>query len=109
VKHYQPRILRAELNLPIRFFSTDGLITGHCLNISASGMLVLFDRPVAVWMVGELSVLVEEGSNNITIEARVARVDGRQAGLSFYIEDDDNDRLTVGRLMLFAAEHPQPA
>jgi hypothetical protein len=69
-------------------------------------MLVLFDRPVAIWTVGELTIRLEESSFNIGV--RVARVHGREAGLSFYIESD-NDRLAIGRLIHFAAEDRQPA
>jgi hypothetical protein len=82
------------------------MISGHCLNISESGMRAEFDKPVVAWMVGELSVLLEEGY--ISIGVRVARVDGHEAGLSFYIEDD-KDRVAVGRLMTFASKHSQPA
>lgn len=102
----QNRPLRSELDLPVRFFSPDGLVTGHSLNVSASGMLVLFDKPVAIWMVGELTIRLEELSINIGV--RVARVQGREAGLSFYI-DCENDRLSIGRLIHFAAVDRQPA
>ena len=101
----KPRPFRFDVGIPIRFFSEDGLISGHCLNISASGILAEFDKPLANWMVGELTVVLDEGHINIGV--RVARVDGREAGLAFYIEDD-NDRLAVGRLMTFASEHSQP-
>ena len=63
-----------------------------------------FDKPVVAWMVGELTILLEEGY--VSIGVRVARVDGHDAGLAFYIEDD-KDRLAVGRLMSFASEHGQ--
>jgi hypothetical protein len=106
VNQYQPRPFRSDLELPIRFFSTDGLASGHCLNISASGMLAKFDKPVAIWLAGELTILLEEQSINIGV--RVARVNGRKAGLSFQIEDD-KDRLTIDRLMDFVSAHSQPA
>jgi PilZ domain len=105
VKEYQSRPFRAALDLPVRFFSTDGLVTGHCRNVSASGMLVEFDKPVSVWEIGELTIRLEEQVINIGV--RVARVHGREAGVWFYIEGD-NDRVAIGRLMYFAAEH-QPA
>jgi len=44
--------------MPIRFFSGDGLMSGRCLNISKSGMLAEFDEPVAVWLVGEITILL---------------------------------------------------
>jgi hypothetical protein len=78
---------------------------GYCLDISASGMLAKFDKPVAIWLVGEITVLLEEG--HVHIGVRVARVNGREAGLAFHIEDN-NDRSAVGRLMNFALQHSQP-
>jgi hypothetical protein len=69
-------------------------------------MLAEFEKPVAVWMVGELTVLLEE--RHIRIGVRVARTDGRQAGLAFYIEDE-KDRLAIGRLMDFTSQRSRPA
>ena len=67
-------------------------------------MLAEFDRPVSVWEVGELTILLEDGY--IHIGVRVARADGRKAGLAFLIEDE-NDRLATERLVAFAARQPQ--
>ncbi len=92
------------MDLPIRFFSTDGLISGRTLDVSASGMLAEFDKPVAIWTIGELTILLEDGY--INIGARVARVDGRRAGLAFYVEGDD-DRVAIGRLLTFGLGQPQ--
>jgi xanthosine utilization system XapX-like protein len=66
-------------------------------------MLVRFDAPVSIWTVGELSICV--GEQVINIGVRVARLHGREAGLSFQIEGED-DRLAIGRLVRFAAEQP---
>jgi hypothetical protein len=106
VDQYQQRSLRSDADLPVRFFSTDGLISGHTLDVSASGMLAEFEKPVAIWTIGELTILLEDGY--INIGARVARADGRKAGLAFYIEGDD-DRVAIGRLLTcaFASEQPQ--
>jgi PilZ domain len=105
VKEYESRSFRSDLGLPVRFFSAEGLITGHSVNISASGMLARFDKPVAIWMVGELNIHLDEGY--INLRARVARIAGREAGLAFYIDDDD-DRLAIGRLLDFGCRHDQP-
>src|ERR1700678_1499816 len=101
-----PRSLRTDLNLPIRFFSEEGLITGQCLNVSESGLFAQFDRRVTVWMSGELTTSI--GERHLNIKVRVARVmNGREAGLSFLIEGED-DRSTVRHLMDFAAENSRP-
>lgn len=101
-----PRSLRTDLNLPIRFFSEDGLITGQCLNVSESGLFAQFDRRVTVWMSGELTTSI--GERHLNIKVRVARVmNGREAGLTFLIDGED-DRLTVRSLLDFAAKNSRP-
>jgi hypothetical protein len=89
VEPYLPRSCRYDVNLPIRFFSSDGLATGRLLNVSDTGALVQFDRSVTIWTVGELSVRIGERYTNI--KARAARVEGRQVGLTF-VERDHNIR-----------------
>ncbi len=105
MEQYRVRSIRLDLDLPVRFFSADGLAIGRCLNVSATGMLAKFEKPVAVWMTGELSILLEDGYINIGV--RVARVLDREAGLAFYVEDD-NDRFAIDRLMEFASRHGRP-
>jgi len=100
MQNYQPRAPRFDLHLPIRFFSTDGLANGHCINVSETGMRVTFERPVDFWLEGELDFLIEE--QKFTIKARVVRADVRDAGLLFHI-DSDADRLTITKLLEIAS------
>jgi len=102
VDQFPPRALRYDADFPIRFFSGYGPLSGRCVNISASGMLAEFDRPVDIWTTGELTILLDDGY--IHIGARVARVDGRKAGLAFHIEGDA-DGVAIERLLAFASEH----
>ena len=102
MQNYQPRAPRFDLHLPIRFFSTDGLATGHCVNVSETGMRVTFDRPIDFWLEGELDFRIEDHPFNI--KARVVRADVRDAGLLFHI-DNDADRLTVAKLLELASNH----
>jgi hypothetical protein len=81
VHPFLARLCRYEVNLPIRFFSSDGLATGQILNVSDSGVLVRFDTPVAIWTIGELTARI--GDRNLHIKARTARVEGRNIGLNF--------------------------
>jgi len=97
----EDRALRFDLNLPIRFHCSDGMITGHCVNISASGMLAVFDRKVDIWQEGEVSAF--SGERHLIIEARVARIDGRDIGLHFKIVSED-DQNTIRRLLSLAHE-----
>jgi hypothetical protein len=102
MQNYQPRAPRFDLHLPIRFFSTDGLATGHCMNVSETGMRVTFERPIDFWLEGELDFRIEDRQYNI--KARIVRADVRDAGLLFHI-DNDADRLTVAKLLELASNH----
>lgn len=93
---------RYGLDLPIRFFSQDGLAIGACVDVSESGLLGNFDRPLDIWTTGEVTASV--GDESVSIKARVARVDGNQAGLSFQSENAAG-RLAVLRLIQFALRH----
>jgi PilZ domain len=103
VNPFQPRFCRYEVNLPIRFFSSDGLATGQILNVSDSGMLVQFDTPVSIWTMGELTTRV--GDRNINIKARTARVEGRKVGLNFMEGTHNNSDIL--HLIDFAVEQSQ--
>ena len=85
MEFYSPRSCRYDVNLPIRFFSPDGLATGRLLNVSDTGALVQFDKAVAIWTVGELSVRL--GERYITIKVRAARVENRTVALAFMNRD----------------------
>lgn len=77
-----PRAPRLSFQAPIVFrFAYGGMARGHSQNISESGMLVVFDRILDVWLTGQL--LAEFGEWHVNIEARVARVDARTTALTF--------------------------
>lgn len=100
MQNYQPRAPRFDLHLPIRFFSTDGLAIGHCVNVSETGMRVTFERPIDFWLEGELDFVLDDLRFNI--KARVVRADVRDAGLLFHI-DNDTDKLTIAKLLELAS------
>jgi PilZ domain len=102
VNSFVSRSPRFGLDLPIRFFSSDGLAIGRCVDVSESGLLGDFDQPLNIWTTGEVTASV--GEESVSIRARVARVDGNQAGLSFQV-DSAADRLAVLRLIQFALRH----
>ena len=99
MQNYQNRAPRLDLNLPLRFFSSDGMMAGHCVNVSESGMLAIFDRPVEMWLEGDLSFFIE--GLQFSIKARVARVNEGDTGLRFRI-DSDADKLTIQKLVALA-------
>jgi hypothetical protein len=78
---YVFRAPRFNFQTPVVFRFTDGMAKGHSENISESGMLAVFDRTLNVWLAGQLSAAL--GEWRINIEARVVRVDGRTAALTF--------------------------
>ncbi|ADW69914.1 PilZ domain-containing protein [Granulicella tundricola] len=100
-----PRPARFDLNLALTFAGDEGVLEGHCVNVSASGMLAAFARPVELFTNGELSLLV--GEFYVNVKARVARTQGFDAGLAFIIETE-NDRHAVRLLVEFATAQHQP-
>ena len=104
VNTFVSRSPRFGLDLPIRFFSEDGLEIGRCVDVSESGLLGFFERPLSVWTSGELTASL--GDDSVSVKARVARVEGRQAGLSFQSENE-NDRLAILKLIDFALRNGQ--
>jgi hypothetical protein len=99
------RLPRFDLNVPITFQTEEGTAIGHCVNVSASGMLVAFEEAAELFIVGELSLLV--GDFYVSIRARVARTNGKDAGLAFLIRTE-NDRLASRILAEYAASRLQP-
>ncbi len=58
--------------------------------MSDSGMLTRLDAPVELWMVGEIAMTI--GPYYVEFEARVARTQGQEYGLSFLLENPNDIR-----------------
>ncbi len=97
---YPSRAPRLDLSLPLQFTSREGVFAGHCLNVSASGLRAIFDRPLDLWTDG--SLLLHYGDDQIVIEARVARVEENEAGLAFLLHDEC-EREAIRTMLAFAA------
>jgi hypothetical protein len=69
-----PRAPRIRLRIPVIFDFAGGRARGQSTDISASGVLAVLDQRLGIWLIGRLSILVEE--RPIAIEAHVARVNG---------------------------------
>ena len=93
--HRAPRI---DLSFPLEFDVEGEVIAGHCLNISASGLLANFSGSVEVWTEGDLHL--HFGDNSRHVSARVARVNGNEAGLAFSFKGD-HDREAIGAMLAF--------
>jgi hypothetical protein len=90
---------RSDLRVPLTFKVNDVRVSGHSVNVSSSGILVRLDEPVELWIGGENSL--EVGEWMIEIQARVARMQGRDVGLAFVIRND-HDRLAVQLILEYA-------
>lgn len=101
---FQPRAERLNLSFPVTFSSDDDTVTGSCLNLSLSGILGRFVRPLDLWVTGRISLRTGKGS--VTLPARVARVMEREAGLAFILSTEA-ERQTVRDLVSFATTNTQ--
>lgn len=101
---FQPQAERLNLSFPVIFSSDDDTVTGSCLNISPSGLSSHFVRPVDLWATGHVSL--ETGKGTVTLPARVARTNEREAGLAFILHTDV-EREAVRDLVAFAAANTQ--
>jgi hypothetical protein len=99
-RFFVDRLPRFALNVPVTFRTEAGSMVGYCINVSASGMLVAFAEPAELFTVGEVSLLA--GEYYVSMQARVARTDGKDAGLAFLISTE-NDRAASLLLADFAA------
>ncbi len=96
---HRERAHRIEASFPVEFCVGGEVVQGSCINISASGLLALFDEPLDLWTVGELTLQFAGGL--LGIKARVARVAGREAGFSFSLGKGD-DRAAIDTAIDFA-------
>ena len=102
---YSPRATRFLLDVPISLIEDGSERIGQGINVSESGLLATFDQPPELWTDGQL--LLQAGEHHLSIKARVARVQGRQAGFAFLI-NNDNDRATVSILVNSVLDRPVP-
>jgi len=94
------REIRYDLDVPVLLYLLDGVAAGHTINISGSGVLAVFNnRRVDAWDTGRLRI--ETRGGYLSIEVRVARVEGHQAGMTFRIENE-SDRVTIRELIALA-------
>ena len=103
---YVSRAARIDLSLPVTFFAEGTTEAGHCLNISASGLLANFAHAPELWTVGELTM--EAAGIQLAVSARVARVDGSEAGFAFAFAND-RQREAVHQLVALAAARTHAA
>ncbi|MGI4758466.1 MAG: PilZ domain-containing protein [Janthinobacterium lividum] len=86
MSEFADRATRKGFTFPLEFVVDGERIPGTCENLSESGLLATFAKALEVWERGEVDL--HFGIDLIGVRARVARVDGLKAGLSFTISDD---------------------
>ncbi len=77
-------------------------MNGLSADVSESGISATFEKPLDIWTVGELTLMVDDFF--LSIKVRVAREQGRTYGMAFVI-NNDNDRLAVGIMVNYASTH----
>jgi hypothetical protein len=100
-----PRAPRFNLRTPITLRLPDGMVKGRSLNVSESGMLAVFDVPLDIWITGRLFVVIAD--LHIGLNARVARAEGRETGLTFQIADEA-DRIAIRSMIEYAIQTGAP-
>jgi hypothetical protein len=100
---FYSRAYRFDLKMPIFLDLPEGRVKGRSLDVSESGMLAFFEQPLDVWLTGRLSAVI--GGWQISINVRVARVDGRKTGLNFLV-GSRGDLVTIQKLIELAANQP---
>lgn len=96
---YKPRPGRFGLAVPLSFVADNVKQQGCCINVSESGLLATFARPIDIWTEGEISLLI--GGYYVDIGARVARTQLPEIGFAFLIHTE-NDRLAIRIMLDFA-------
>ncbi len=85
------RAPRLDLSFPLEFRCGGAtFMVGHCLNLSESGLLGVFDDELELWTKGEL--VLRFGTRACAVPARVARTEDREAGLAFSFRNEGGAR-----------------
>jgi hypothetical protein len=96
---FYARAARFDLKTPLLFRLPEGIVKGRSINVSETGMLAVFEQRMDLWATGRLSTATED--SHVDLDVRVARADGREAGLNFQIASED-DRIAIQKLIAYA-------
>lgn len=94
------RANRIDLSFPVCFVDEGSENRGHCLNISASGLMARFEREPDLWATGTLQLSF--AGDLVIVPARVARCIDQQAGMGFLFENE-GQREAIRALVASAA------
>ena len=83
---YRPRSERLDMNFPVEFFGDGVQENGMCQNLSASGLLAHFPRPLELWTNGEL--WCDTGMMILELKVRIVRAREQEIGMMFQFRDE---------------------
>lgn len=99
------RLPRIEIELPVEFtFGTESL-TGHTRNISDTGLLVHFARPLAPETAGTFRLRL--GSCFFELQGRITHTECFDAGVRFEFSSDQ-ERVFMRTMIKVLSKLPQP-
>lgn len=87
---------RFNIAIPVVFHAPEGSVRGRSIDISESGIFAAFERELELWLTGRLTG--KFGDRDIDFGVRVARIEGRKAGLVFQ-NLSDKDVAVIRRLI----------
>ncbi len=102
------RAPRKRLSLSVSLLVQGEELSGYCMNVSTSGMLILLPDELPsylVWSLGYLDGVLEDCA--FRIKVRIARADEERVGVAFQISQP-GDRELIRSLLEAASPEPVP-
>ncbi len=87
------RLPRFDVNFSLDFVLGDSITTGHCLNLSHTGILARFAYPLRTGAAGSLRL--KPASRVFELRAHVTHTEGLRSGLQFDFANDQEQQVIV--------------
>ena len=101
-RSFPSRADRLDLSFPVEFRGAEGSALGSCQNISESGLLARFRRPLELWTSGDL--WCNTGTMILELKVRIVRANDRDIGMIFQFRNE-LEREAVRTVVAFATAH----
>lgn len=98
------RLPRFHINFPLEFVLGSSATTGHCLNLSHTGMLAYFSYPLGSTAAGRLRL--KPAGRIFELGAHVIHSEGLRSGLQFDFVNNQEQQVIFA--MLEATGRPAP-